>query len=84
MIATVIIFSIGKNLKSLDKRYNLNSEYNTLINKSEETSAKLKFIPRDYYGYYLVVKEMLKDNLFFGKGINLRVFAGGNLESLSC
>ncbi len=84
LITSVIIFSgVGKNLKSLDKRYNLNSEYNALINKSEEPSTKLKFIPRDYYGHYLVVKEMLKDNLFFGKGIrSFRVLCRGNLGNL--
>ena len=54
-----------------------------MINKSEEPSTKLKFIPRDYYGHYLVVKEMLKDNLFFGKGIrSFRVLCRGNLGNL--
>ncbi len=84
LITSIIIFSgVGKNLKSLDKRYNLNSEYNTLINTSEEPSEKFKFLPRDYYGHYLVVKEMLKDNLIFGKGIrSFRVLCRGNLGNL--
>lgn len=70
LLTSVIIFTgVGKNLKSLDKRYNLKSDYNILINKNNASSTKLRFVPRDYYGHYLIVKEMTKDNLIFGKGI---------------
>ena len=69
LISVIIFTGVGKNLKSLDKRYNLKSDYNMLINKNNASSTKLKFVPRDYYGHYLIVKEMTKDNLIFGKGI---------------
>ena len=81
LLTSVIIFTgAGKNLKSLDKRYNLKSHYNMLINKNNASSTKLKFVPRDYYGHYLIVKEMTKDNLIFGKGIkSFRVMCRTNL-----
>lgn len=81
LLTSVIIFTgVGKNLKSLDKRYNLKSDYNMLINKNNASSTKLKFVPRDYYGHYLIVKEMTKDNLIFGKGIkSFRVMCRTNL-----
>jgi O-antigen ligase len=81
LLTSVIIFTgAGKNLKSLDKRYNLKSDYNMLINKNNASSTKLKFVPRDYYGHYLIVKEMTKDNLIFGKGIkSFRVMCRTNL-----
>ena len=70
LLTSVIIFTgVGKNLKSLEKRYNPKSEYNVIINKNNASSTKLKFLPNDYYGHYLIVKEMIKDNLIFGKGI---------------
>ena len=81
LLTSVIIFTgLGKNLKSLDKRYNLKSDYNILINKNNASSTKLKFVPKDYYGHYLIVKEMIKDNLIFGKGIkSFRVMCRTNL-----
>lgn len=81
LLTSVIIFTgLGKNLKSLDKRYNPKSDYNILINKNNASSTKLKFVPRDYYGHYLIVKEMIKDNLIFGKGIkSFRVMCRTNL-----
>ena len=81
LLTSVIIFTgVGKNLKSLDKRYNLKSEYNVIINKNNASSTKLKFLPKDYYGHYLIVKEMIKDNLIFGKGIkSFRAMCRSNL-----
>jgi len=81
LLTSVIIFTgVGKNLKSLEKRYNPKSEYNVIINKNNASSTKLKFLPKDYYGHYLIVKEMIKDNLIFGKGIkSFRVMCRANL-----
>ena len=81
LLTSVIIFTgVGKNLKSLEKRYNPKSEYNVIINKNNASSTKLKFLPNDYYGHYLIVKEMIKDNLIFGKGIkSFRVMCRTNL-----
>ena len=87
LLITFLIFStgIGKNLSSLKNRYNINSQYN-IINmsiKDLDDSSFLKYIPRDHYGHFLVVKEMLKDNLFFGKGIkSFRVLCRGKLGNL--
>jgi O-antigen ligase len=81
LLTSVIIFTgVGKNLKSLEKRYNPKSEYNVIINKNNASSTKLKFLPNDYYGHYLIVKEMIKDNLIFGKGIkSFRIMCRTNL-----
>lgn len=86
LLASFIFFAgIGKNLDPLKQRYNINSEYNNinLSIKNLNDSSFLKYIPRDHYGHFLVVNEMLKDNLFFGKGIkSFRVLCRGKLGNL--
>jgi len=81
----IILSGSGKNINSLENRYNLKSEYNllNLRNPVDDSSKMLKYVPRDHYGHFLVVKEMLKDNLIFGKGIrSFRVLCRGKLGNL--
>ncbi len=84
-ISAVVIFfiislGIGKNIQSLDKRYNPKSEFNAHSLKKENSSPLLKYIPNDHLGHYLVVKEMAKDNLYLGKGIkSFRFMCRGKL-----
>ena len=76
----IISLGIGKNVQSLDKRYNPKSEFNAHSLKKENSSPLLKYIPKDHLGHYLVVKEMAKDNLYLGKGIkSFRFMCRGKL-----
>ena len=76
----IISLGIGKNVQSLDQRYNPTSEFNAHTLKKENPSPLLKYIPKDHLGHYLVVKEMAKDNLYLGKGIkSFRFMCRGKL-----
>lgn len=76
----IISLDIGKNVQSLEQRYNPKSEFNAHTLKKENSSPLLKYIPRDHLGHYLVVKEMAKDNLYLGKGIkSFRLMCRGKL-----
>lgn len=80
VILCIISLGIGKNIQSLDQRYNPKSEFNAHSLKKENSSNLLKYIPKDHFGHFLVVKEMAKDNLYLGKGIkSFRLMCRGKL-----
>ena len=76
----VVSFGIGKNLGTLDQRYNPKSTYNAHSAQTKTNHPITKYIPRDHFGHFLVVKEMAKDNLYFGKGLkSFRFMCRGKL-----
>ena len=84
-IALFLIFSfeIGKNLTTLNQRYDPKSSFNAHSAQVKSNHPIIKYIPKDHFGHYLIVKEMAKDNLYFGKGIkSFRFMCRGNLGNL--
>ena len=79
----VVSFGIGKNLSTLDQRYNPKSTYNAHFAQTKTNHPIAKYIPRDHFGHFLVVKEIAKDNLYFGKGLkSFRFMCRGKLGNL--
>ena len=79
----IVSFEIGKNLATLDQRYNPKSTYNAHSAQTKNNHPIIKYIPKDHFGHFLVVKEMTKDNLYFGKGLkSFRFMCRGKLGNL--
>lgn len=79
----IVSFEIGKNLATLDQRYNPKSSYNAHSAQAKSNHPIIKYIPKDHFGHFLVVKEMSKDNLYFGKGLkSFRFMCRGKLGNL--
>ncbi len=79
----IVSFEMGKNLATLDQRYNPKSSYNAHSAQAKSNHPIIKYIPKDHFGHFLVVKEMSKDNLYFGKGLkSFRFMCRGNLGNL--
>ena len=79
----IVSLEIGKNLATLDQRYNPKSAYNAHSAQTKNNHPIIKYIPKDHFGHYLVVKEMTKDNLYFGKGLkSFRFMCRGKLGNL--
>lgn len=80
LLSLIFVLGVGKNLATLDQRYKPNSSYNINNIQSINSSPILKYIHKDHFGHYLVVKEMAKDNLYLGKGIkSFRFMCRGKL-----
>jgi len=76
----VVSFGMGKNIGTLEQRYNPESTYNAHSGQTKINHPIFKYIPRDHLGHFLVVKEMAKDNLYFGKGLkSFRFMCRGKL-----
>ena len=76
----VVSFGMGKNIGTLEQRYNPESTYNAHFGQTKINHPIFKYIPRDHLGHFLVVKEMAKDNLYFGKGLkSFRFMCRGKL-----
>ena len=76
----VVSSGTGKNLTTLDQRYNPKSTYNAHSAQTKNNHPIFKYIPRDHFGHFLIVKEMTKDNLYFGKGLkSFRFMCRGKL-----
>ena len=84
IIFLIISSGLGKNIQSLDKRYNPKSEFNAHVLKNKDSSSIiLRYIPKDHLGHFLIVKEMAKDNLYLGKGIkSFRIMCRAKLGGL--
>lgn len=69
IISLLFFFQIGKNLETLNQRYNPSSNYNKYHSAQiSNNKSYLRYISADHLGHFLVVKEMVKDNFIIGKG----------------
>tara|TARA_Y100000816_G_scaffold292619_1_gene289177 strand:+ start:11785 stop:13089 length:1305 start_codon:yes stop_codon:yes gene_type:complete len=83
VLFVIVSFNLGKNLAALDQRYNPKSNFNAHSAQTKNNHPIIKYIPKDHFGHYLVVKEMVKDNLYFGKGLkSFRFMCNGKLGNL--